>query len=363
VALGFAANADRVSFTGAMPTTFTITGWAYIAADLDNYATFCRLRSNVEGTVVTWSTTSDGLGGPGIYSTAGVLEQSLGFAVAAWRRVAISRTDTGDTVGYVATPGGAVEADAGSLSNLVPAGITFGGRGPGDTSDPLNGRTAHMRLHAAILTESEILAEWASTAAVRTADLWADWWMIDDLLDHSGNGRHLVAGTNPVTFESGPIAPAVLGELAAVLPAMTAALAGTSTVSGALGATLPAITAALAGQAVDAGELAATLPALTAALTGDAVTTGQLDAVLPALTAQFSGGQGSTTGELDATLPGLVAALVGTASTPGVLAAVLPALTAAFAETPPRGEIRAVYRAAASSRPVERAAATMKAGV
>jgi hypothetical protein len=100
-----------------------------------------------------------------------------------------------------------------------------------------------------------------------------------------------------------------------------------SAVDAELAATLPALTAALAGDVVDPAVLAAVLPALTAGLTGDTYTAGALAATLPALTAALAG-DAVDPAALAAALPSLTAALTGDAVDPAVLAAVLPALTA-----------------------------------
>lgn len=87
---------------------------------------------------------------------------------------------------------------------------------------------------------------------------------------------------------------------------------------------------AFAADPVD-GVLAAVLPALTAALTGDALADGQLAGILPALTAALVG-DGLADAVLTGQLPTLTAAFAGDAIADGTLAAILPALTAAFTD-------------------------------
>lgn len=341
----FAAAGDHISYTGPMPAGFTIAGWVRCAVDRDDYSTFCRLRTEAEATAVTWSTDSDGTSGPAAFTTAGSIVQSTGLAVGEWRYVVLSRTAGGDAALYVSTADGDFEIDTGTISTAVPAGITLGGRGPFDSSEPFDGAVAYWRMWSAVLSDVEELeAERSSPDPVRTADLWAAWPLVDhtDLTDHSGGGHHFTAGSVPATTEDDP-------------PVST-------TVEGALAGVLPALVGSLSGQLIGPGALAGSLPPLTAHLAGDVAVTGQLGASLPALVAQMHGGQGSISGELAAVLPAVVAGLTGTAMTTGELTAVLPALRVQLAQTPPRGEARPVTRAAAAAHPIRRATATMRAG-
>lgn len=210
MAVRFDAASDRVSFAGTLPDPsagFTLTAWALVAVSTGTFATMARLHN--PGTVITCATGGSGLTGPGYYTTGGSVENALGFAVGAWRQVAISCTGTTGRI-CVAAPGGPTEVDTGTVSDTTaPTGITLGGRGPADAAEWWNGRLAHVRLWAVELTLAQIEAEWASPTPVVTGGLWADWPLSTaaDLTDHSGNGRHLTAGSTAVTTEDGPPLP------------------------------------------------------------------------------------------------------------------------------------------------------------
>ncbi|HKS46368.1 MAG TPA: LamG-like jellyroll fold domain-containing protein [Amycolatopsis sp.] len=208
----FDAATDRLSHTASSPpspaTSLTITAWAYVSVDRDDFSTFSRLHSSSgASTVLTWATSSDGTSGPNYFTGGGSVSNGTGFVVGAWRKIAVSCSGTTAT-SYVATVGGSTEVDSGTVSTSAPTGITLGGRSPTDATEWFNGRLAYVRVFGgtSVLTQAEIEAEWASTTPVRTADLWADWPLTDstDLTDHSGNGHHLAAGSTAVSTEADP---------------------------------------------------------------------------------------------------------------------------------------------------------------
>lgn len=202
----FDAANDRVTFTGTLPDPsagITATAWAYVSASTGTFATFLRLYN--AGTVITWST--DGaLGGPAYFTTSGNVINATGFAVGAWRQIAISCTGTTGR-SYIAVPGSGTEADSGTVSDTAaPTAVTLGGRGTSDPAEWFNGRLAYVRLWSVELTQAQIEAEWASASPVVTSGLHADWPLLTaaDLTDHSGNGRNLTAGATAVTTEADP---------------------------------------------------------------------------------------------------------------------------------------------------------------
>ncbi len=109
--------------------------------------------------------------------------------------------------------------------------------------------------------------------------------------------------------------------VAATLPSLTAAFAGTSTSDGPLHATLPQLSAALAGTSDDTAYAvtAATLPSLTASLAGTFTDQAVVAATLPHLSAAIAGTFASGPPEaITAVLPLLSADITGT-STPDVV--------------------------------------------
>ncbi|MGB3443905.1 MAG: LamG-like jellyroll fold domain-containing protein [Actinophytocola sp.] len=207
MAVRFDAATDRISYTGGAPNPtagLTVTAWAYVSVDQNDYATICRLYNG--GTAATFATSGDGLGGPNYFTVGGTLTSATGFVVGQWRKVAISCTGTSGAV-YVAAPAGVTEVDTGTVAGVAaPNAVTLAGRATADSSEWWNGRLAHVRVWTVALSQAEIEAEWASATPVRTSGLWAAWPLAvhTDLTDVSGNGRHLTAGSTATTTEADP---------------------------------------------------------------------------------------------------------------------------------------------------------------
>lgn len=228
----FDAASDRISITAALPNPtdgITLTAWAYVSVNTATNATLVRLWTDAGATTsVTFATDADGLSGPGYFTGGGSVVATTDLAVAAWRKVAFTRLGTTAHV-YVATVGSVTEDVSGTVGGAAnPTGLTLGGRSPGDASESYNGRLAYVRVWSSVHSQAQVEAEWASTTPVVTSGIWADWPLTDatDLTDHSGNGRHLTAGTTAVTTEDDPpLAANVTGTA-------LAALGGTATVIG-----------------------------------------------------------------------------------------------------------------------------------
>ncbi|MFL1903084.1 LamG-like jellyroll fold domain-containing protein [Streptomyces tauricus] len=292
----FDAASDRVSFAGSMFAVgagFTITAWAYTSVDTDANSTFARLHASSGGsTIATWATGSDGLSGPNYFTGGGSVTNATNMAVGAWRKIAISCSGTTGR-SYVATVGGATEADSGTVAVGTPDGLTLGGRAPGDSSEPFNGRLAYVRVWTAELTQTQIEAEWASPAPVRTANLWADWPLTDatDLTDHSGNGRNLTAGTTAVTTEADPpLAGAVTGTAAGVFGGLAGTASGTRRVSGAGSGALGGLAGAAAGTRKVVGSAHTQLGGLVGSASSPSLVTGTATGVFGALAGTARGG-------------------------------------------------------------------------
>jgi hypothetical protein len=207
VAVRFDAATDRVSYVpgpGDPPSdTFTIALWVYLAADLNTFTSLYRryttagsgrgqLGTDADGTTLTW------------WPSGISFNQQM--VVGQWTRVALTCTG-GAVTTFAATPAGAVVTNTGSSGTVSAANqITLAGVSVGSGAEWIDGRLANVRTWSAVLSQSEIEAEWASAAPVRTTDLWAAWPLEvhTDLADHSGNARHLAAGTTSTTTEDGP---------------------------------------------------------------------------------------------------------------------------------------------------------------
>jgi hypothetical protein len=292
VAIRFDVATDRISLLTAIPDPaagITIAGWAYVSVDTNNNAVFVRVHAaDGASTTINFATESDGLAGPGYFTGGGSLVAATGMAVGAWRKVAITCTGTTGTL-YVATPGGVTEVDGGTVGGAAsPTGLTFGARAHNDGDEPLNGRLAYWRLWSAVLTQTQVEAEWLSTTPVVTANLWADWPLSSaaDLTDHSGNGRHLSAGSTAVTTEDGPpLAAEVTGTAQATFGALTGTATGVRSVTSVMIGQLGALTATGSGTRTVVGTSVAGLGALVGTTIGRRTTSGTAVASLGSLRA------------------------------------------------------------------------------
>lgn len=206
----FDAASDRVSRTSAPnpASGITFTAWFRIDVDRDDFSTLMRLHASGGGsTTLTIGTGSGGVVMQ-VFSAGGTVT-SAPAVVGDWYRVAYTITGTSVAL-YLADETGATAVFTGTVTpGATPDGLTIGGRSVGDSDEPFAGTLGHARLWTGtVSTQADIEAEWASATPVRTSGLWADWPLDEDLLDASGNGRHLTAGTTAVTFVEGPPLPA-----------------------------------------------------------------------------------------------------------------------------------------------------------
>jgi hypothetical protein len=135
-------------------------------------------------------------------------EVSSGFAmtVGAWHYTALVYTQTTgtDNVIYISTGFGTLTPTSGGGSDALTS--TWMLRLGGDVFGFwLNGRLGAVKVWGAALTSSELIAERATHAVVRTADLWAHYPFDNgpSTTDASGNGHTLTVLGTPTT-EAGP---------------------------------------------------------------------------------------------------------------------------------------------------------------
>jgi hypothetical protein len=295
VAVRFDAASDRISVAGTLPDPsagFTLMGWTYVEVSTGTNATYARVHA-ASGASTTATVATDGgpPAGPAYFTAGGSIVSSTQAPVGAWRHVAITCLAT-DGVLYVAAPGGATDSDTGTVGGAAsPTGLTLGGRSPTVPDEFLNGRLAYWRLWSTQLTQVQVEAERVATTPVVTANLWADWPLAtaDDLTDHSGNGRHMVAGTTPVTTADGPpLGVEVTGTASALLGALVATGAGQRAVIGVGGVNLGALAATATGGRTVRGVGVAGLGTLVGAVTGLRAVVGLGVASLGRLTAHVS---------------------------------------------------------------------------
>lgn len=214
MAVRFDAAADRLTHNGAYPQTsagWTYTAWVRIDVDRNDYSTWLRTSASAS-TVATMGTNSNGTQGANYFTASGSATTNTDLTVGVWVPVAGTRSaSSGDLFTYYQpTPGTTISGTvdlATSDVTATPDQICIGGRGSADANEWLNGSVAYVRVWSAELTQSEIEAEWASAAPVRTTDLHSN-WTLDDL-------SHLTdtVGSKVLSPQSGGVLESVNGPL------------------------------------------------------------------------------------------------------------------------------------------------------
>lgn len=210
-ALRFDIGTDQLEVGQGLSTDpITVTAWIRNQGSVAN-GTFYRLRAGA--TIATFCASISGVNGPQLSTTggtAGPYVPGVGDAlpVNGWRRVgfAINGTGSNNCTCYWGDvdPVTALQTIVGTVAVGTATASSVGGRGGGDNSEAWNGDIAFVRVWAVLLTGSQMRAELASRVPVVTSGIWSDWPLQEDLLDHSGNGRHLSAGGTSTTSVSGP---------------------------------------------------------------------------------------------------------------------------------------------------------------
>lgn len=295
------AATDRVSYTASAPpapaTAFTATFWVRLRADRDDFSTMLRLHASTGSSTTVNVTTSAGGVTPIVVSpgnTSGIVGGDT-LAVDQWRMLAVTVNGTTATDGkiYTRVVGGTTKVTTGAVTGgSTPTGLTLYGRSPTDANEWFNGGLAYMRIWSAVLSQAEIEAEWASATAVRSSGLWANWPLLTDLNDISGNARHLTAGTTALTVEdnppieagSGSVSGTALGPFGSLTSTASGTRATTGTAAAALGVTITA-----SGFRATTGTGAVTLGALAGSAGGTRTVAGATAGVLGGLTGTASG--------------------------------------------------------------------------
>jgi len=309
---------DRVSYTASAPpapaTAFTATFWARLRVDRDDFSTMLRLHSSSGGsTAVNIATGSSGttpvVVSPG--NTGGIIGTDA-LAVDTWRMLAVTIAGTGATDAKIYTKaiGGSTNVVTGQVSGgATPDGLTVFGRSSGDSTEWFNGGLAYVRVWSAVLSQAEIEAEWASATIVRTSGVWANWPMLTNISDISGNGRNLTAGSTALSTEDDPpLSGAVTGTAAGAFGALSGAATGVRKVTGTAAATLGGLTGTASGTRKVTGTATSSGGGLAGSATG-------LRTVIGTAAAAFGGlsGTASSPSHVTGTAVGHFGGLVGTA--------------------------------------------------
>lgn len=315
------AATDQLALADAPASSapFTVCGWVR-NIELIGFGTIMRLRA--AGTVASFTASSGGSNGPQLGTTGGIAGPIVGggdgsLPADAWRRVAfvIAGSGTDNCTVYWGDDDPATDllSAVGTVAVGSPTALSIGGRGGGDTTERWGGDLAYPRAWDAVLTAAELKTELASTEAVVTDDLWADWPLEvhTDLTDHSGNGRHLAAGsTSTTTVDGPPLSTPITGSGSLSAPASVVSGTGAVIVSGAGAATVDAAVVAGDAVAVVSGSGTAVAPASTLSGVGGGVVAGQA-AVAAAGAVVAGAGQAVITGSGGLVAPAAVVSGVG----------------------------------------------------
>lgn len=208
-AVRFNASTMRYSRSATgLATNFTMTCWVKLAVDRDAYSSFIgqdnaganyyQVACSSTGTLLVRDSTSGGGVNTGVDLTVGT-----------WYYVA-TVNDTGggiDIFGW--KPAGGSWTTAALPSNVTvtgPADANTFYLGKSGFGDWLNGSMAAVKVWTVALTDTELQAEAATYAPVKTASLWANYTFRSgpQTNDESGNSRTLTASGTPVLDSSGP---------------------------------------------------------------------------------------------------------------------------------------------------------------
>ena len=309
---------DRVSYTASAPpapaTAFTVTFWARLRVDRDDFSTMLRLHSSSGGsTAVNIATGSSGttpvVVSPG--NTGGIIGTDA-LAVDTWRMLAVTIAGTGATDAKIYTKaiGGSTNVVAGQVSGgATPDGLTLFGRSSGDSTEWFNGGLAYVRVWSAVLSQAEIEAEWASATIVRTSGVWANWPMLTNISDISGNGRNLTAGSTALSTEDDPpLSGSVTGTAAGAFGALSGTASGVRKVTGTAASTLGGLAGAASGTPKVTGTAASSGGSLAGSASG-------LRTVIGSATGSLGGLSGTATSpsHVTGTAVGHLGGLTGTA--------------------------------------------------
>jgi hypothetical protein len=163
--------------------------------------------------------------------------------------VTVGGTGASDGKIYTRVIGSSTNVVTGQVSGgSAPDGLTLFGRSSGDATEWFNGGLAYVRVWSAVLSQAEIEAEWASSTIVRTSGVWANWPLLTDLTDISGNGRNLTAGTTALSTEDDPpLGSTVTGTGSAAFGGLTASASGVRSVVASAAASFGGMGAAALG--------------------------------------------------------------------------------------------------------------------
>jgi hypothetical protein len=205
------ANTPYTATTGLPSTSVvTVTFWARIVVDRNAFSGLCAVAASVGGaSVFMTQTDSDGTT-LRMWDTAASLG-SQAMTVGTWYQLAY--VVSGANASFYSGPASTLNVS--STASFAPTGSTPGYLSIGRdqfSGDYLNGGIAAFKMWNAGLNATEVAAELAQFAPVRSANLLRYHpFHVAETTDYSGNSNTLTAGTTAATTESDPPIPEVAG--------------------------------------------------------------------------------------------------------------------------------------------------------
>lgn len=192
-----------VGTTGLPGGTFTVTFWAYLAADRNYYTTFVSIDS--ASSYTQFATALDGVT-PQVYnSVSGSTVATSAMTLNTWYAMAFVQ-DGGAGTGtlYWGTNPAALSSVTSSAGAHTPTHFRIGGFR--NTGEWLNGRIAAVKLWNSVLTAAQVATELQSYDPVISADLIRVHKLQQpETTDYSGHGYVLAGGTGATTEADPPI--------------------------------------------------------------------------------------------------------------------------------------------------------------
>lgn len=190
-----------VGTTGLPGGTFTVTFWAYLAADRNYYSTFVSIDSASSYTQI--ATALDGVTLTAFNSVAGSTTATSPLALNTWYAMAfVQDSAAGTGTLYWGTDPNTLSSVTSSAGGHTPTHFRIGGFR--NTGEWLNGRIAAVKVWNSVLTPAQIATELQSFDAVVTADLLrVHKLQMPETTDYSGHGYQLTGGSG-ATVEADP---------------------------------------------------------------------------------------------------------------------------------------------------------------
>lgn len=211
MAVQFNAEEGYISTDAAAPRTlYTVTCWCYLSVDRNAFSTVWGSSASDTNYQILQTTSNGQRLAVVPNSSANVLGPTM--TVGTWYKVAVTRNGNAVQMLYAAEGTSTLTVVSGTFSDPSDGNTatTFRVGGSAFAGEWLNGRVHAIKQWSSVLTQTEIEAELAQTAPVRTSGLVRYYPFLDsdDLagLDESGNGYHLTASGTP-TLAAGPNIP------------------------------------------------------------------------------------------------------------------------------------------------------------